>query len=319
MSGRQRLSQAVNNSWRQNKPHCLNDRHPAYHIAQLRRTKKHAYASQCLASRKRHGSRCIFKRSLIFFLLHQLFTIEQPQCEAAKMAPYPDSTATPTPDVQPNPDEESTLPGMKRGIAIGVACSVFIIMVALLAFFAYRRRKQQATKAKHSKLVPQEPVEMDAGVTWPPPRQEKGLYNYTVPIEADAYVVHELDGSEVPELPGNFEGQMLADKRTPRTSYHAGDDNAYIHDIPHQWIEWAPPSTDTPAQTPQGHVSNHNLYLEVTPLHRATSVSPVVGPGFQTTNSFSVSPIAPSPLEDVHISQSFPRQQRYYDHFQAST
>lgn len=40
MSGRGGLSQAVNNSWRQNKPRCLNDRHPASHIAQLRRTKR---------------------------------------------------------------------------------------------------------------------------------------------------------------------------------------------------------------------------------------------------------------------------------------
>lgn len=40
MSGRKALSRAVNNSWRQNKPRCLKDRHPAWCIAQLRRTKK---------------------------------------------------------------------------------------------------------------------------------------------------------------------------------------------------------------------------------------------------------------------------------------
>lgn len=240
------------------------------------------------------------------------------------MAPYPDSTATETPDVQPNPDEESTLPGMKRGIAIGVACSVFIIMVALLAFFAYRRRKQQATKTKHSKLSPvEELVEMDAGTFWPPPLpQEKSQYVYAAPIEADAHVVHELVGSGVPELPGSIEGQMLANKETPRTSYHAGDDNAYIQDLPHLWFDWTPPSIDAPAQHPQSHTGNHNPYLEVTSSHQATSVSPVVGPGSYVspqTASFSVSPIAPSPLEDVHISSSFPRQQRYYDHSKAST
>ncbi|KAF3047376.1 hypothetical protein E8E11_009353 [Didymella keratinophila] len=191
-------------------------------------------------------------------------------------------------------------------------------MVALLAFFAYKRRKRQATKTKHMRLN-QEPVEMDAGSFEPPPNQEKDQYVYTVPIEADAHVVHELDGSGVPELPGNFEGQMLANKRTPRTSYHAGDDNAYIHEFPHQWIDWTPPSMDAPAQPPQGHAGNYNPYLEVTPSHRATSISPVVGPGLHTSTSFSVSPIAPSPLENVYISQSFQRQQRYYDHFKAST
>lgn len=290
-----------------------------HNCAALRR---HDHASQCLASRKRHGSRCIFKRSLGFFLFHQQFTIEQLQCEAATMAPYPDSTATETPGVQLNPDEEPTLPGMKRGIAIGVACSVFIIMVALVAFFAYRRRKQQATKTKHTKLSPEEPVEMDAGAYGPPPHQEKDRYVYTAPIEADAHVVHELDGSGVPELPGNFEGQMLANKKTPRTSYHAGDDNLYMHDLPHQWIDWTPPSIDAPAQPPQGYTGDRSPYLEVTPSHQATSVSPVIGPGLYTPphhTSISVSPIAPSPLEDVHISPGFPRQQRYYDHFKAST
>lgn len=213
-----------------------------------------------------------------------------------------------------------SLPGMKRGIAIGVACSVGIIMVALLAFFAYRRRKQQATKTKHTKLSPEEPVEMDAGAFWPP--QEKSQHVHTAPIEADAHVVHELDGSEVPELPGNYEGQMLANKKTPRTSYHAGDDNAYIQDLPHHWIDWTPPSVDARAQPTQDHAGTRNPYLEVTPSDQATSVSPIVGSTPYTTSqsaSFSVSPIAPSPLENVHFSSGYPQQQRYYQHAKAST
>lgn len=235
------------------------------------------------------------------------------------MAPYPDSTETP--HVQPDPDEESTLPGMKRGIAIGVACSVFIIMVAVLAFFAYRRRKQQATKTKHTKLSPDEPVEMDAGASWPPQHQEKNHYLYTAPIEAPARVVHELDGSEIPELPGSFEGQMLANRKTPRTSYHAGDDAVYTHGLPHQWIDCTPPNIDGPGQPPQGY-TNQNSYLEVTPSNQATSVSPVVGHSLYTSprnTSISVSPIAPSPLENVHVSMGFPRQQRYYGHPEAAT
>jgi hypothetical protein len=237
------------------------------------------------------------------------------------MAPYPDSIATPAPDVQvENPDEDSTLPGMKRGIAIGVACSVGIIMVALVAFFAYRRRKQQATKTKHSKLSSEEPVEMDAGMFWPPPK-EKDQHVYAAPIEADAHVVHELDGSEVPELPSNYEGQMLANKKTPRTSYHAGDDNSYIQDLSHHWNVSTPPLVDALAQPPQDHTGNHNAYLEVAPLNQATSVSPVGSvPHTSPPNlSYSVSPIAPSPLEDVHISSGYHRQQRYYHHTKAST
>lgn len=240
------------------------------------------------------------------------------------MSPYPNPTATESsaPEAQPAQHEDSALPGMKRGIAIGVACSVGIIMVALLAFFAYRRRKQQATKTKHTKLSPEEPVEMDAGAFWPP--QEKRQYVHTAPIEADAHVVHELDGSEVPELPSHYEGQMLANKKTPRTSYHAGDDNAYTQDVTHHWIDWTPPSVDTPVQPTQDQTRNHNPYLEVTPSNQGTNVSPIMGPVPYTSSqnaSFSVSPVAPSPLENAHFSlprSGYPQQQRYYHHTKAS-
>ncbi|KAF1931949.1 uncharacterized protein M421DRAFT_323816 [Didymella exigua CBS 183.55] len=215
------------------------------------------------------------------------------------MAPYPDSTGTP--EVQPERDdnEDSTLPGMKRGIAIGVACSVGIIMVALLAFLVYRRRKQQATKTKHTQLSREEPVEMDGGASWPP--QEKFRHVYAAPIEADAHAVHELDGSEVPELPGSYEGQMLANKKTPRTSYHA---------------------VDARAHPTQDHAGARNPYLEVTPSNQAASVSPIAGRLSYTTSqntSFSVSPIAPSPLEDARVSSGYLQQQRYYQYTNAST
>lgn len=230
------------------------------------------------------------------------------------MAPHPQSTTEPEVQVQ-HGEEESTLPGMKRGIAIGVACSVGIIMVAVLAFFAYRRRKQQATKTKHTQLSREEPVELDAGAFWP--AQEKRQHVYTAPIEADACVVHELDGSEVPELPANYEGSMLANKKTPRTSIQIDQDRASTQDLPHQWIDWTPP-----AQLTQDYTGIRSPYLEVTPSNQATSVSPIAGPGPYTTSqhaSFSVSPIAPSPLEDAHFSSGHAQQQRYYQYPNAST
>lgn len=140
------------------------------------------------------------------------------------MAPSPDSTATATPAVQTarEGEQDSALPGMKRGIAIGVACSVGIIMIFLVAFCAYRRRKHHSLKTKHTQLRVEAPVEMDGGDFWP--RQEKRQHVLAAPIEADAHLVYELDGSAVPELPGTYEGLMLASRKTPRASCHAGDE-----------------------------------------------------------------------------------------------
>ncbi|KAF2631400.1 hypothetical protein BU25DRAFT_317480, partial [Macroventuria anomochaeta] len=162
------------------------------------------------------------------------------------------------------------LPGMKRGIAIGVVSSVCIIMVALLAFFAYRRRKQQA--AEHTKLNPEEPVEMDAGgALWP---QEKTRHVQATPIEADAHTIHELDGSEVPELPGHYEGQELANKKTPRTSYYAGDDYAYGARLI-QLNDWSVALDNDQPRPPQEPIQNSNPYLEISPSQQAISVSPI--------------------------------------------
>lgn len=235
------------------------------------------------------------------------------------MAPYPDTTPTSSPEVVATPPaDDSALPGMKRGIAIGVACSVGIIMIALLAFFAYRWRKRQAAKTKHTKLSPEEPVEMDAGAFWP---QEKTRHSQAIPLEADAHTIHELDGSEVPELPGHYEGQELANKKTPRTSYHAGDDDAYGAKLK-QWNDWSVAlETDRSGPTEPARISNP--YLEVSPTRQATSVSPIAETMFYTPSqnaSFSVSPVAPSPFENAYSTPprtAHTRQQRYHD--QANT
>lgn len=237
------------------------------------------------------------------------------------MAPYPDSStpmeASSTPEVVTQaPEEDSALPGMKRGIAIGVACSVGIIMIALVAFFAYRRRKKNATKAKHTRLSPEEPVEMDTpGAFWP---QEKAQHaQKVVPFEADAHVVHELDGSTVPELPGHYEGQELANKKTPRTSYYAGDEDVFGAQT-QQWQDWDAALNATPQPT-QEPIRNSSAYQELPPVRQTMRLSATPDMTFHTPSphaSFSVSPIAPSPLQTAHISPQNTgqtRQQRYYD------
>ncbi|KAH6643596.1 hypothetical protein C7974DRAFT_1129 [Boeremia exigua] len=244
------------------------------------------------------------------------------------MAPYPDPTSAET-SSSPQPvavrqEEDSALPGMKRGIAIGVACSVGIIVIALVAFFAYRRRKQQAAKPKHTKLSPEEPVEMDAGAAfWSQQEQEKSRHVQAIPIEADARTIHELDGSEVPELPGHYEPQELAIKKTPRASYHAGDEDAFGANA-QQWHNWNVALDNHQHQPALESARNSNPYLEVSPTRQATSISPVAETMFYPpaqNASLGVSPIAPSPsvpspLDSAHFTPprtGHTHQQRYYD------
>lgn len=154
-------------------------------------------------------------------------------------------------------------------------------------------------------------MEASAGF-WP---QEKAQHVQTKPIEAESRSIHELDGSEIPELPGHYEGRELASKKTPRTSYYAGDEDAFGANAKQQWTEW---DAALNHDHPQNPARISNPYLEVSPTGQATSVSPVAETAFYPPPqpaSFSVSPIAPSPLESAHFTP--PRtgqaqQQRYY-------
>lgn len=265
----------------------------------------------------RDGLVWIFLRDSVSSSFNLIIRVETAE-PLTTMAPYPDSTpaGTPTPEVVSEaPAEDSALPGMKRGIAIGVACSVGIIMVALLAFFAYRRRKQQA--AKHTKLSLEEPVEMDAGGFWP---QEKKRHVQAVPIEADAQTIHELDGSAVPELPGHYEGQELnANKKTSRASY-GDDDDAYGHNL-QQWNDWSAALNASHHRQVEEPLQRSNPYLELSPSRpRPIDVSPagasMLDAPAQNASYGCVSPLALSPLEDAHLTEARERrisQQRYYD------
>ena len=188
-------------------------------------------------------------------------------------------------------------------------------MLALLAFFAYRRRKQQA--AKHTKLSLEEPVEMDTGRFWP---QEKKREIQTVPIETDAQTIHELEASEVPELPNHHEIQeMNTTKKTPRASL-GGDDDAYAQKLK-QWSEWSNAlgaDQTQPIQEPKRHI---NHYPETSPYQpQPTNMSQdrdqVLYTPLQDASFNSLSPLALSPLEDAHFTpkrDGRALQERYYD------
>lgn len=101
-----------------------------------------------------------------------------------------------------NDDSSSTaLPGIKRGIAIGIAASVTILLIALLTYLAIRRRKK--LKAHHQQQSSNTPAESKEA--WP---REKSLEEKETteqqqsPIEADTRTIYELEAAQnLPELP----------------------------------------------------------------------------------------------------------------------
>jgi hypothetical protein len=165
------------------------------------------------------------------------------------MAPASNSTAAPTqaaapPDVQriEASEEDSGLPGMKRGIAIGVACSVTILLVALLSYIAIRRRRRlaAAAAAEAAKIQTVAEVEGDGGF-WPAapekPRhteaQQMGVHRGP-PVEADAQTIHELDAQQIPELPGNYASHELEAGRKKTQ----GEDLDEYAQTQRQWEMW---------------------------------------------------------------------------------
>ncbi|KAF2245001.1 hypothetical protein BU26DRAFT_491173 [Trematosphaeria pertusa] len=138
-------------------------------------------------------------------------------------------TSTSTPPIARRAEKDTpALPGMKRGIAIGVAASVCILLIALVAFFAIQRRKKIAAKANTSSTstTPSTTTHSSpASATtpsWPqekqyPPASHWKPSNFPQPqppVEADANTraIYELPGdfdAAVPELPSR------AHTRTP--------------------------------------------------------------------------------------------------------
>ena len=102
-------------------------------------------------------------------------------------------SGTPTATLAPS-DTTTGLPGMKRGIAIGIACSVVVVLIPLLACFAIRRHKRIAMSNRHESKNKQE----DREDSW---WHEKTVQIYVPPVEADIRSIYELDTDKTPELP----------------------------------------------------------------------------------------------------------------------
>ena len=223
------------------------------------------------------------------------------------MAPTSNSTAAPTqgavtPDVQriEATDEESGLPGMKRGIAIGVACSVTILLVALLTYIAVRRRKRLAAKkaaADAAKSQPVAEVEGDGGF-WPAAASEKPRYTEAQhmgvhrgsPIEADAHTIHELDAQQIPELPGTYASHEL-EAGGKKTQGEGLDEYAQTQ---RQWEMWK--------YAPEEH--HEQQYHDRADTKHTPPVLTVSSPGSNTPHGV-VSPLGQPPYTDASHRSAF--------------
>lgn len=125
------------------------------------------------------------------------------------MAPLPQASASPTPTTA---EQQSGLPGLKRGIAIGVASSVCLILIALLAHFAVKRRRKlalakaqnESTTTDHQAPSPGSEHQRIYEKALPPLYDDAACTPAPAPappVEAEARPIYEMDAGQVPELP----------------------------------------------------------------------------------------------------------------------
>lgn len=208
------------------------------------------------------------------------------------MAPFPQASgATSSPSSTAEPQAPSALPGLKRGIAVGVASSVCLILIALLTFFALRRRKQRKAQHQqgHSPDIKELPAWSEA-TRAPAPAEKNWIPIPPSPIEADTRAIHELDASTVPELPTKIHVLGAQELDAEGASGNAIDLKRM---------------SLTTRESVERHEANKPGYRDVPTLR----ISPPEMSPLSTTSLLAISPLTVSPLEEVYFSQS-PRSPR---------
>lgn len=198
------------------------------------------------------------------------------------------------------PQESQTgLPGMKRGIAIGVACCVAVLLIALLAFFAVRRRKRTTRSPRKSEG---NIVELAGVEVWP---QEKTMHLTTPrppsppPVEADARMIYELDADQIPELPNRTDtGETNKNKTYARQSWCLDDDAAYTQKSQQRDTRSSVLSSLDEPDHRQGITPQLPLLTISAPGGSLGDVSPLLGSPWNAS-SRSASPV--SALPDAHL------------------
>lgn len=193
---------------------------------------------------------------------------------------------------------------MKRGIAIGVACSVAVVLVALVAFFAYRRRSRLAFAQQQSK---NEVVEAQHPEIWP---QEKA-WQTDMPspaplVEAEARTIYEMDANQIPELPAcnktdvqELESISRSDRKF---SFECDEEDAHKTNVQH-WEAWSLALDDVQEPTSRDDAHRRLPLLTVSPPEGCPgNVSPLLISPWDAS-SRTTSPIV-SPLPDAHFPQN---------------
>ncbi|KAJ4346621.1 uncharacterized protein N0V89_010552 [Didymosphaeria variabile] len=211
------------------------------------------------------------------------------------MAPFPQTTASPS-SPSPEPQTPSVLPGLKRGIAVGVASSVCLILIALLAFFALRRRnKRKALQQQgHSPDIKELPAWSEQK-SIPPPPEKQWIPIPPSPIEADTQTIHELEASPVPELPTKIHVPGAQELDTGSADNNKNALNR--KDI-------------TTRESVGRYGSSEPRYSDVPTLR----ISPPEMSPLSTASLLAISPLTVSPLEEAYLPQS-PRSPRSPQHW----
>ncbi|KAH6865106.1 hypothetical protein BKA58DRAFT_462694 [Alternaria rosae] len=136
-------------------------------------------------------------------------------------------------------ETDLALPGIKRGIAIGVACSVSVVVIAILAFFAIRRRNRVLARRAQLQTTKRESMDAEAGP------QEKAWYSTPAsspplptppPVEADVRTIYELDAGQIPELHGDTAVQEVEGNGNIHATSEA--EELYVRKL-EQWRTWS--------------------------------------------------------------------------------
>ncbi|KAF1836364.1 hypothetical protein BDW02DRAFT_241315 [Decorospora gaudefroyi] len=205
--------------------------------------------------------------------------------------------SNPSPTTEMPRDTDPALPGIKRGIAIGVASSLCLIFIALLAFFAIRRRKRMSSRNK----IPKTSVDDVEAEAW---SQEKAWWTATPPsappVEADTRTIYELDATQIPEMPSCTDAQ--AKERFVDEEALSKDEFDLYAQKSNQWQAWSiaiePNST------------NHTFQYSPSRLPLLTISPPGAAPGEISPllhspwhgSSRSTSPVhVVSPLPSAHV------------------
>ncbi|KAF2676357.1 hypothetical protein K458DRAFT_183636 [Lentithecium fluviatile CBS 122367] len=204
------------------------------------------------------------------------------------MAPLPQATSSPTPSQQQQSQSATALPGMKRGIAIGIAASVCIILIALLAFYAIRRRR----KVKAQRLQASVPSFNDDKECIQKDTKEKPLPSEPwtptlTPVEADARPIYELDAGLMPEMPTKANVRKAQELDVEST-----------HKVQRTWERCSEKADESvPADDVLGRSTPKR---QVPILH----ISPPEMANLERTSLLGVSPLGVSPLEDAYFPQT---------------